>query len=268
MKFNFLMVSIMLLASGAFSSKASVAESADSAYKAGNYELAVSLYEDAMKTKGVSAGLLYNMGNACVKNSEPGRAVIYYERALRLDPSSKQIRNNLAWASAKVSDANRAALKGKKGNVLPEHPGFVVRLFRWITRSVASGTWAVAAAAAFIIFCGCIAVYIFCRSVILRKVGFFAALLLLPASLLFVAFGFAAASAANRSDEGVITVHSVELLESPAESSQKCTFPLARGTKMEILSEEQGPSGAAAWYKVKLNADYIGWIKASDIEVI
>lgn len=268
MKIKILLVSIVLLAAGAFSSKASVVESADSAYKAGNYELAVSLYSEAIKNLGTSPGLLYNMGNACVKISEPGRAVLYYERALRLDPASKEIRNNLAWASSKVNDANRAALKGKKGNVLPEHPGFAVRLYRWITRNVASGTWAYIAAAAFICFCICIAAYIFSRIIIVRKIGFFASIILLPLSLVFICFGFASASAAGRTDEGVITVHTVELLESPDEAAQKCAPPLSRGTKLEILSEEQGPSGAAAWYKVKLNPDYTGWIKASELEVI
>ena len=70
-------------------------QQADSAYSAGRYTEAVELYKGVIDSEGTSAQLLYNLGNACVRSGAPADAVIYYERALRLDPGNKDARNNL-----------------------------------------------------------------------------------------------------------------------------------------------------------------------------
>ena len=73
-----------------------LAQSGDSAYAADNFVLARELYTEAMKTGGSSAVLFYNLGNAYYRQGNLGKAIVNYERALKLDPTNADARENLA----------------------------------------------------------------------------------------------------------------------------------------------------------------------------
>ena len=67
------------------------------AYEAqGKAELARAEYEAALAA-GESAGPLLGLGNLAVAEGRPEAAEAYFRRALRHDPDSALIRNNLAW---------------------------------------------------------------------------------------------------------------------------------------------------------------------------
>ena len=68
------------------------------AYEAqGKAELARAEYEAAL-TAGESAGPLLGLGNLAVAEGRPDQAEAYFRRALRHEPESALLRNNLAWA--------------------------------------------------------------------------------------------------------------------------------------------------------------------------
>ena len=67
------------------------------AYEAqGKLDLARAEYEAALAA-GESAGPLLGLGNLAVAEGRPWEAEAYFRRALRYDPDSALIRNNLAW---------------------------------------------------------------------------------------------------------------------------------------------------------------------------
>lgn len=241
---------------------------ADSAYNAGNYQEAISLYVMEMEMDGVSAPALFNLGNACLKAGEMGKAVLCYERAHRLDPSDKAIAGNLAYARSKVEDANRSELKGKNLSVSPDAPSFFLALYNNVTADTSSDFWAKLAAISFVLLLCAVALYIFSANIVVRKTGFFTGIFFLAFSVIFLVFSFAAASRSESREEGVITAYKVELLEEPGEKSRPSSTPLTRGTKLDILDDEVNSSGEVSWYKVRLNSDFVGWIAASDFEII
>ncbi len=69
-------------------------QDASSAYSKGEYDLAIQGFE-ALAQEGVSAPLLYNLGNSYAQNGQIGKAILNYERALRLTPGDSDIRGNL-----------------------------------------------------------------------------------------------------------------------------------------------------------------------------
>ena len=73
----------------------SLATKGDSAYMNKDYHKAITLYEDALKSEGVSAAILYNLGNTYYKAGNNGKAILCYERALMLDPNDNDIITNL-----------------------------------------------------------------------------------------------------------------------------------------------------------------------------
>ena len=68
------------------------------AYVEGNYQKALTCYGQVMEREGISSPLLYNMANAYYHTKDIGNAVLYYERALYLDPGNADIQSNLAVA--------------------------------------------------------------------------------------------------------------------------------------------------------------------------
>ena len=63
-------------------------QSGNLAYNTGNYDQALSVYNKIIDAGLESAPLYYNMGNTYYKIKEYPMAILYYEKALKLDPSN------------------------------------------------------------------------------------------------------------------------------------------------------------------------------------
>jgi tetratricopeptide (TPR) repeat protein len=71
---------------------------ADREFKAGNFKAAITDYGVVVQSGEWSANLFYDLGNAYFRDSDFGRAILNYERALRLDPSHPEVDANLRIA--------------------------------------------------------------------------------------------------------------------------------------------------------------------------
>ncbi|HID02539.1 MAG TPA: tetratricopeptide repeat protein [Desulfobacterales bacterium] len=69
-------------------------QSAASAYSKGDYKKAIEEFE-LLAGNGLSVPLLYNLGNSYAQDAQIGKAILNYERALRLAPGDSDIRGNL-----------------------------------------------------------------------------------------------------------------------------------------------------------------------------
>lgn len=241
---------------------------ADSAYSRGDYERCITLYNNVLGQTGPSATLLYNLGNAYYRSGNEGEARLCLERAKRLDPSDKHINQNIEYLASRVEDANKAELKGKKGNVAPDALGFFGRIDRSISVDTASDSWAGMAAMAFVLLILALALYFFSTSVRFKKIGFFSALIFLFFSVVFVIFAEMAASHFESKDEAVLMQFKTTLSAEPEPDAPAVGFPLHRGTKVRILDSEMGVDGDIEWYKVELNHNNVGWLPADAINVI
>lgn len=241
---------------------------ADSAYVAKNYTLAIEAYDSVARTYGTSAALFYNIANAWYESGNPGMARLYLEKARKLDPGNKVIRNNLDFVAMKIQDANTADLKGKKGNVRPDESGFWEGVTTAVCADHSSNYWALFAAMSFLLTIASVALYLFTGNVGARKVGFFGGLLFLFFDIIFLIFSFTAAEYFDSRDEGVVTAYKIELLTEPSPDSKPVSSPINRGTKMKVVGIESGIGGGADWYRVRLNRTVSGWLRAEDFELI
>lgn len=247
----------------------SMVAEADSAYLHENYKEAIELYGMTIEQHGVSAPLLYNLGNAYYQDGDIAQAVLCYERARKLDPSNAEVNANLKYLRNKVEDSNKSEQKGKRLKVTEDESTFFQSLNTSISENTASNTWAGWAAACFILFAGCAALYIFTRNVMLRKTGFFGGIILLGLSVIFVVFAYMGAARYFSEEYGIVMSYKSPLLSEPDNkvSAEKSEI-ITRGTKVRIISEEVDAEGKVTWYKVRLNSDYIGWIPSEDLAVI
>lgn len=243
---------------------------ADSAYMAGNYGEAIEIYNQVASEYGISAALLFNLGNAYLQQDDYGNAMLCYQKAKKLDPSNKRINSNLLYLSGKIEDANKAEQKGKRRKVTEDTPNFFQSIHTSVAENTSSNTWAGWAAATFLLFAGCVCLYLFNSNVLMRKTGFFGGFILLGISIICLVCAYSGAAASENHEFGIILSFKAPLQTEPGVNVDKDKNEgiLTRGTKIRIISQETDAEGEVSWYKIRLNSDYIGWVEAKDVAII
>lgn len=76
----------------------------NSAYQEQNFEEAIKNYSIILESGLESADLFYNTANCYYKLNQPTKAILYYEKALILNPLGKDIKYNLELANKQIVD--------------------------------------------------------------------------------------------------------------------------------------------------------------------
>ena len=220
-------------------------ENANALYNEGYYDSALVVYREIVAEGYESAALYYNMGNASYKNMQYSKAILYYEKALQLDPSNQDIVNNLAMANLHIAD---------KIEPLPEL--WLRRWFNGFMNLFSINTWAVITVVLTSLICLCFYLFKRSRRVVVRKTMFFTGLFLL---LLFVLSGVSALrrySELRDPNHAIIMASTITVKSSPSSTSVDL-FVLHEGTKVAILEASD------SWNKIKIANGSVGWLPAN-----
>jgi tetratricopeptide (TPR) repeat protein len=76
----------------------------DSAYQKGDFSAAEQHYLRILNSGIENAAVYYNLGNACFKQKRIGDAIYYWEKARRILPNDREIRENLELANLLLVD--------------------------------------------------------------------------------------------------------------------------------------------------------------------
>jgi tetratricopeptide (TPR) repeat protein len=74
------------------------------AYQEGNYGEAANAYQTLLRQGYRDPALYYNLGQCYLRNGEKGKAVLAFERALRLKPGAKAIKTALVQVRGELTD--------------------------------------------------------------------------------------------------------------------------------------------------------------------
>lgn len=86
---------LLCCAASSLAQQADAWRSANAEYAAGHFREAITLYEGLVRSGETTANLFYNLGNACFRVDDLGRAILNYERALALEPGHAEAATNL-----------------------------------------------------------------------------------------------------------------------------------------------------------------------------
>lgn len=230
---------------------------ANQAYKQELYNEALKLYLQEAKETGVSSALYCNIGDTYYRLKDNVHAVLYYERALVLDPSNSDARFNLEFVRGKMQ--------------LPDDAG-ESWFSNWVDQTVSrlsSNTWAIVAIITFLLFLAGVAAYLFMDNVLVRKIGFFGGALVLVASILANLAAFHVYHKATSGNAAIIMPESVVLSTAPREPRDKDeeAFSLQQGTRVEIV-DSIADKTSGKWLQVSTAGGHKAWLNARDIEVI
>lgn len=244
----YIMCAIVMAASSANGTEELWKEAAD-AYAAKDFETAVDDYKKLVE-QGESASLYYNYGNALLKAGYIGKAILYYERALRLDPSNEDIKYNLEFANLTKTDKIDRIEKF-----------FAVRWYESITQWFTSNTWAYTSVICFLLAMGLFLLYRFGKRLDIRKIAFGLCLFALVISFISMGHAFKAKRMAVKNPAAILMVGSETAKSSPDESGTE-VYVIHEGTKVFIKSQ------LGDWSEVQLEDGNVGWVRTSTIEVI
>ena len=242
----------------------------NAAYEAGAYADAIDRYTEVANGGIVNADLYYNIGNACFKSGDLGRAVLWYERALRLEPRSDDVRANLAVVRSLLRDQQ----------LIPPQGGVRAGALAWHRRL--SDTESVAVA------CGFYALFfiaglclIFRRTntipAFYRRVSWISPARLLgltmtqdfilamsvtaALTMAFAGSAYTKIEDAHARERSVVVSEEVTVFSGPSEDAT-IQFKIHEGT---IVSVRDGRTG---WVRVDLPGDLSGWVEEGTVERI
>lgn len=238
----------------------SIGSRADSAYNKENYREAIELYKQSIEQEGKSSTMYYNLANAYFRNDNLGMAILNYERALRINPTNSDARQNLEFVRSRIQDRPE------------DDTTFFATIHHKIVSAFTPDVWAWLAFTIFVLLAGAVALYIFSNEIILRKSGFFGGLILIVLFAYFIYVAGDAASIATSHESAVVTAPSTQLSSVPraTKTASDKVVTIHEGTKVEIVDSVATPDDPVSpkWYEVKINNNTRAWLRATDVERI
>ncbi len=223
----------------------------DSAYSKGNYAEAITVYESLLANKGESSELYYNLGNAYYKAENIAKAILAYERALLLNPGDEDIAFNLELARSKTVD-----------KVTPTYKFFIIEWIESIVNMASMKTWCISGIIFFLLLLILTLVFLFGKSIIIRKVCFFAALVCLFITLFANFAALHLYHYLTERTEAIVLQPSVTAKSTPSNTGTDL-FVIHEGRKVKISDDSM-----QGWKEIELEDGNIGWVPAESIEKI
>ncbi|MDA3821261.1 MAG: tetratricopeptide repeat protein [Bacteroidales bacterium] len=220
---------------------------ANETYSKGEFEEAYALYTSVQDQGFESPELYFNMGNAAFRSNKLGYSIVYYEKALKLDPSYDEAQKNLEFVSIYKEDQ------------LDQVPEFFLKSWvRSLYKMFSLSTWSYLALTLFFLSLLGILIYVFARGLSFKKAGFFISLIFMLAFILSLSAAIHRNSDLKSPESAVIIAPSVIVKSSPSLS----------GTDLFILHEGSVISiddAVGEWIEIKISDGRVGWIQIQEM---
>jgi tetratricopeptide (TPR) repeat protein len=219
---------------------------ANAAYEKTDYAQAADLYRRAIDEGVADSRLYFNYANCLFRQNQLGMAILYYEKARKLDPNDPDIAYNLRFVNAQIQDKVPAA----EENVLTRLLAFAHGSF-----SINEGLWIELALFSFLGLAAILCMYVGTAArtalgVLMGTAGL-AMLSLVPSLAMKI-------KDQETLRYAIVLKPAIEMFSGPGETFQVLT-QVHEGTKFEIV-ETRGD-----WVSVKLANGKGGFVRLSDL---
>ena len=223
---------------------------AGEAFAAGQWQNALNYYQMIEGENLESADLYYNIGNTYFKLDDIAHAILYYERALKLDPAHEDAAHNLEIVRQMTLD---------KIDVVPDF--ILVSWFRGVRQGLSADAWAWITLALAAIVGVLFLLFRISGSTAVRTVSFIVACVFAVLTVFTFIFSLQQKRAITRQDSAIVTAPVCSVKSSPAEGG-KTVFVLHEGTKVRLLDN------VGDFAKISIADGRQGWAPTSTFEVI
>lgn len=227
-----------------------LAMKAGSSYNEGRYEEAAAAYESIISNGYVSPELLYNLGNTYFKLNQIPSAILFYEKARKLNPRDEDILFNLNLANSRIID---------KIEPIPEF--FLKRWWHSFRDVTTVDGWATFGIISFILTLITIGAFIVSSNFQIRQIAFIGGIVFFVVSGVSLMMASQKYNSNIRADAAIIFTPTVTVKSSPSDKSVDL-FVIHEGTKVSLTDSVEG------WSEVRIADGNKGWIKSSDFQAI
>lgn len=233
---------ILLAGIPLFAQHESIIDEGNELYKSGDFEGAAQKYLQVINEGYESPVLYYNLGNAYFRLNDLGKAILYYEKGLKLSPGNEDIEYNLEIAQARTVD---------KIEEVPQI--FIVRWWDSVVVMFSVNGWGMVFVLFFILTVVAAGMFFASKSVGLQKTGFWTGAIGILFLLICGIFLFTAYTRESKSVEGVLLAKTENAKVSPDASSSDA-FIIHEGIKFRIRDNVD------TWSRIELSDGTTGWI--------
>lgn len=242
------LVFLLLFVSGFAQAQSGLFEQANEAYANNEFDTAIQKYEEILKNGETSVAVYYNLGNAYYKQNKVAPSIYFYEKALQLNPTDKDVQNNIEFARNMTIDdipvVEETGL-GKSVNKL-------ISTFTY-------NAWAYLAIALSMLCVLFFLLYYFSRKPIQKRMFFSIASVAFLVGAVSVYFAFKQQEIQFNNQYAIIFAEEAAIKNEPDQRGE-AAFNLHEGTKAKVLEDFQG------WVKIELANGSQGWIKNENLK--
>ena len=225
-------------------------DQANKLYQQENYEQAIEKYLEIQNSGYESWQLYYNLGNSYYKTRQFGRAILNFERALKLNPKNEDIQFNLELANLSVVDK------------IISPPQFITTtLFSDLKKLWGMQILTFLALGFYLILALIIIMKIISRR---RTVQRILNLVLVPAVIVFLLIALTFVTRVNDSSTSryaIVLADKIDVLSSPGAQATEL-FSLHEGLKFKVEEIRDD------WAKIRLADGKVGWVRKDFFEII
>ena len=225
--------------------------SANQAYMEGRWADAAADYELISGMGLESASLYCNTGDAYFKDGNVPMAILFYERALKLDPSYEDARYNLQLLNSTIQDR------------IDPVPDFILKVWaKDICYLMNSDAWAVCFIVLLALTLALALLFILGATAAGRRAGFFTGIVTLLLAIASLSFSIWQKNDYMSADDAIVIRPVTSVKSSPSSEASTDLFILHEGTKVKILDK------VGNWNNIELADGRQGWLLSKDLEII
>lgn len=217
-------------------------ENANTAYRNGFYEEALSNYQQIDSLGLHSADLFYNLGNTYYKLNQVAPSIYYYEKALLSNPNHEDAKHNLIFAQRMTIDAFE---------VLPK--SVFQKINERIIYPISYNTWAWISVFLVFLLSSFFLLYHFAKYTHTKRVFFILSFISIALFLISLSFTIKAKHYDMHNQPAIIFNTKVSVKSEPNHAALEA-FELHEGTKVLVLENMD------SWSKIKVVDGKIGWL--------
>jgi tetratricopeptide (TPR) repeat protein len=223
---------------------------ANKKYKSGDYQGALNEYLKIENSGMESAELYYNIGDAYYKINAYPKAILYFERAKKINPADKDIEMNIRVANSKIID-----------RINTIEPFFLYRLALDSANMFSARAWAILFVSLLSVASILYIATIYNKKRIIKKSAFLVASLSLFLAICTLGLGLYRGHLQNKKDSAIVTNFTGEVKFGP-DPAAKVNFVLHEGTKISIVENKDN------WIKIRISDGREGWLQKQDMTII
>jgi len=218
-------------------------EEAANSYNNDDFSKAAELYLKVIENGFESSELYFNLGNSHFKMGDMPSAILYFEKARKLNPADSDILFNIQIANSRIVD---------KIETVPEI--FWVRWWNSLIYSLTVDQWGWVSLITFSLIFVLLLVFLLSNIIWFKKLIFWTGIIMI---FLFISSFMLAGEkykTFQRDHEAIIFTPTLTVKSSPSDTGIDL-FVVHEGTKVKLTDQ------VGEWFKVEIANGSVGWIK-------